>query len=135
MSRATVHIPDEKIDDFNLVSAKEQLRIFQMSVNGKWLLPPDTRRGIAGFAASIVADENQGVRSRINASKLLLSIDALQSQELRACSELTLRFEAAAMNSGSSEGLAHLVPPDPYESMTDDTPASSPMQGGEHEGS
>jgi hypothetical protein len=130
--RSTVHIPDQRADEYDLISAKEQLGLFQKSVNGKWSLPSDTRKGIAHFAMAVIANEDQGIRTRINASKLLLSIDALQSQEMRSCAELTLRFEAAEMMGGTSEALSALIPPDPNEIMVDDSPVASPVQGGQY---
>jgi hypothetical protein len=124
MARQVIHVPQQQpSDDHPLMSARQTLAMYQNAIARRWELPPDTRKKIYEFATAVLADPEQPVRARVNASKVLASLDATQSAESRAMVELTLRFDlASAEIEGTSDALAGLEPPDPDEPMTSDEP-------------
>ena len=133
---SVIHIPSKPEPvECDLISAREQLGLYQKAINGRYKLPETTREGIFAFCASVVANADMPVRSRQNSAKVLLSLASLESQEERSVVEATLRYEISGMIAGGDGGLAHLQPPAEGESWTDDTPVASVVQGGEHEGS
>ena len=132
----TIHIPSAKPEpepECDLSSAKQMLATYQKSLRERWKMPESARAGIYHFAASVISNDNMPTRAKLNAAKILISLDTLESTERRAVTELTLRHELAGMMAGGSEALSSLVPPIEGESMIDDTPVSSPTQGGQHD--